>query len=269
MKLHEAIIAILKRAGKALTTTEITNKLNETGLYKKKDGSPITPYQIHGRTKNYSHLFGREGTKVFLLKSDAPQTKTLKPRVIPNSINTYRKENVGLDTLFINENFQSPSQIAAIVPSQPGIYCIRIRSIDQLPNSFKTHLKQRGHDILYIGIASQSLRKRFFEQELNAKGHGTFFRSLGAILGYLPPKGSLLSKKNKRNYKFSASDESKIIAWIKANLLVNWVVISGDHENVESELILKHKPLLNLAKNPHALSELSTLRARCVEVANS
>jgi hypothetical protein len=138
-----------------------------------------------------------------------------------------------------------------------------------LPDPFKTVLRNRGHNIIYIGIATGCLNKRFLKQELRASGHGTFFRSIGAVLGFKPPKGSLLEKSNKRNYKFSKADTDKIIQWINNNLVVNWVGYDGDFDVIETNLIEKHEPLLNLAKNPAALKELSELRAECVRIANS
>ncbi len=45
--------------------------------------------------------------------------------------------------------------------------------------------------------------------ELRARGHGTFFRSLGAVLGYLPPKGSLKGKSNQNNYTFQKKIKGK------------------------------------------------------------
>jgi hypothetical protein len=125
------------------------------------------------------------------------------------------------------------------------------------------------HNIIYIGIATESLKKRFLNQELRANGHGTFFRSIGAVLGHRPPKGSLLTKKNKRNYKFSETDEQKIITWMNDNFKVNWVECDGDFEEIETQLIIKHRPLINLAKNPDALQLLSDLRKECVQIANS
>lgn len=59
MTLHEAIVRVLQEAGHAMTVEEIADRLNQTGWYVKRDGSRITPYQIHGRCRQYSHLFGR------------------------------------------------------------------------------------------------------------------------------------------------------------------------------------------------------------------
>lgn len=54
MYLHEAIVIILKENEGTLTTREIADELNSRQLYTKKDGSPITDFQVHGRTKNYT-----------------------------------------------------------------------------------------------------------------------------------------------------------------------------------------------------------------------
>ena len=67
MTLHEAIIKLLKEKGTPMTTTEIANALNENKWYVKKDKSEITPFQIHGRTKNYDKLVRRLGNTVYLV----------------------------------------------------------------------------------------------------------------------------------------------------------------------------------------------------------
>ena len=79
---------------------------------------------------------------------------------------------------------------------------------------------------------------------------------------------SLIGKKNKRNYKFSKDDESKIIGWINRNLVVNWVKYTGNLNNIESDLIIKYLPLFNLSKNPAVSRFLQELRNECVEIAN-
>ncbi len=178
--------------------------------------------------------------------------------------------NLGeLEELLMNEpSFKSAKTIDLNVPKVPGLYCIKIKNMDALLAPFNTELKNRKHNIIYIGIATKSLNKRMLNQELRANGHGTFFRSLGAVLGYQPPFNSLAGKKNKRNYKFSDSDETKIINWINENLLINWIEQNSNLEEIETALIFKYKPLLNIAKNLVAMRELSRLRKMCVEVAN-
>jgi hypothetical protein len=176
--------------------------------------------------------------------------------------------NSGSRNLMKIRDFKPASEIDHIVPHAPGVYAIRIKDPKKLPRSFKAELVSRNHNLIYIGIASQSLKRRMLGQELRARGHGTFFRSIGAVLGFAPPKGSLLSKKNKRNYSFSTIDEKKIISWINDNLLVNWIQVDEGYNQLETELILDQKPLLNIAKNPLAMNELSKLRAKCVAIAN-
>ena len=68
MTLHDEIERILDQKGSLMNTREIAEEVNNRGNYIKKDGTPVTDYQIHGRTKNYPHLFTRKGTLVGLVK---------------------------------------------------------------------------------------------------------------------------------------------------------------------------------------------------------
>ncbi|WP_336662613.1 hypothetical protein [Leucobacter sp. USHLN154] len=49
-----------------MTTVEIAEHINERRLYLKRDGTPVMPSQIHGRTRNYPELFFRDGDSVYL-----------------------------------------------------------------------------------------------------------------------------------------------------------------------------------------------------------
>ena len=53
------------------TTSELAEAVNQRGLYAKGDGSPVDAVQVHGRTRNYSNLFEREGASVRLPVHDA------------------------------------------------------------------------------------------------------------------------------------------------------------------------------------------------------
>lgn len=66
MTLHEAMEKLFRQVGRPMTTKEIAEKLNENKWYQKADGSPLTPYQIYGRAKNYPALFHREGSIIYL-----------------------------------------------------------------------------------------------------------------------------------------------------------------------------------------------------------
>ena len=210
---------------------------------------------------------GTASSAMTVLKSTTKQ-QVIKAAVKSNSCSL---TDIPLsEKMLMNEkNFKLAKDIDSIVPNSSGIYCIRISNINKLPKPFNKFLSERNHNIIYIGIASQSLNKRFLNQELRANGHGTFFRSLGAVLGFKPLKGSLVFKKNKRNYKFSPTDEQKIIDWINNNLIVNWVEFIEDFEISETELINKYQPLFNIAKNQFSLQLLSDLRKECVKIANS
>ncbi|WP_346235914.1 GIY-YIG nuclease family protein [Niabella insulamsoli] len=173
----------------------------------------------------------------------------------------------GEKKLMSSKNFKYAHDIDNILPNKPGIYCIRIKNISQLPLIFMQILIKKDYDILYIGIASKSLYKRLLLQELRAKGHGSFFRSIGAILGFTPSRGSLARKKNKRNFKFTQIDEKRIIDWINANLLVSWIEEDFSLDEFETYLIKKYRPLLNISKNLTISEELRMARANCVKIA--
>ena len=67
MTLHVAIEKLLQQTGRPMTTQQIADELNKNGWYKKKDGSIIEAFQIHGRTKNYANIFERNGSTVSLI----------------------------------------------------------------------------------------------------------------------------------------------------------------------------------------------------------
>lgn len=271
MTLHEAIIKLLKQKGRSMTTTEIASDLNRNMWYAKKDGSLITAYQVHGRTRQYSQIFSRQGTLVTLRNQSTLMIGQLPVKEKQNtSAKTFQRiSDQDVEIKLMNEEVIKPAGSKdLVVPDCPGLYCIRVKNPHLLPAIFSEELQKRGHNIIYIGKATQSLNRRFLSQELRARGHGTFFRSMGAVLGYKPPIGSLANNKNKRNFKFRPADEAEIISWINSNLLVNWVECNNDISQLEAELIIKYKPLLNLEDNPQPVGELKRLRADCVREAN-
>lgn len=73
LTLHEAIATVLREGGNRwMTTRELADAVNERGLYRKKDGSPVESNQIHARAKNYSHLFDKDRQNVRLRDQDSP-----------------------------------------------------------------------------------------------------------------------------------------------------------------------------------------------------
>lgn len=112
----------------------------------------------------------------------------------------------------------SAKDAESLSPDTPGYYAIFLKNPAALPKPFSTS-SQPGNPI-YIGIATKSLHKRLACQDLKYQSPATFFRRLGAVLGYRPEPGSLRDKKNKNNYKFSPANTQQIRNWIDQHLLI-------------------------------------------------
>ena len=161
------------------------------------------------------------------------------------------------------------SDAMARVPTGPGYYSIFVDSAESLPMPYRDRLTSMKTELLYIGIATASLHQRLFKQDLRHRNPSTFFRGIGAILGYRPPTGSLLRKKNQNNYKFNAADTKAIIDWINGHLLVAWIEEDPAYGATERFAIAARRPLLNTKHNPNPCAELRDLRLRCRQVALS
>jgi len=155
------------------------------------------------------------------------------------------------------------------VPGRPGYYAIFVDEARHLPIPYVDELQRRATTLIYIGIATVSLRERLVEQDLRHRRPSTFFRGIGPILGYRPPAGSLIGKGNQNNYKFSAADTAAIVKWIDAHLSVNWAEAEPALEATESSLIRASRPILNTAHNPDPFGELTTLRDECRRIART
>lgn len=233
-----------------------------------RDGMIPHAYQPGGKGSGWviPHS-GSNGMKQPAVKGRPRKTKLLKKPIAKNT-STSGSSNTKVGSALMDvKNQKSVGEIDHLVPHEPGMYCVRIKKVSALPPPFNRILKERGHDIIYIGIASQSIHRRMLGQELRARGHGTFFRSMGALLGYTPPPGSLIGKRNQRNYRFSEADNARVIDWMNRHFTVHWETMESGWNELETVLIDQHRPLVNISKNPSALSELSQLRKRCVDVA--
>lgn len=69
--LHDAIKLLLRQNPKGMTTTELATKINARGLYKRRDGEPLTATQVSARitTAQYRGFFSVIDGKVFLWQS--------------------------------------------------------------------------------------------------------------------------------------------------------------------------------------------------------
>ena len=63
--LHQEICDILVSKGNNWTSTyELASLVNQRGRYRKRDGTTVSDFQIHGRTRNYQESFERDGNLV-------------------------------------------------------------------------------------------------------------------------------------------------------------------------------------------------------------
>ncbi|SHE60684.1 hypothetical protein SAMN02745784_01221 [Tissierella praeacuta DSM 18095] len=168
--------------------------------------------------------------------------------------------------LITDNNFKEISQLDKELLDKKGFYCIRLKEKSKLPAKYQVILESRKYRIIYIGKAEKTIKQRL-EQELEHKSPGTFFRSIGCVLGYLPMKGHLIGKVNQNNFKFSKSDTKEITNWLKENIEVSIVAYEGNFNLIEGKLIEKYTPLLNIDKNPLKLEELISDRKRCKDIA--
>tara|TARA_Y100001958_G_C21114597_1_gene460537 strand:+ start:29 stop:853 length:825 start_codon:yes stop_codon:yes gene_type:complete len=263
----EAIDTYLEKNSIIFTNpVDVSKYLNRKGLLKDSKDRPGLPLRALLRKGLIKHAF-QEGRKWLIPKSGVIKKTTYKKTSTPEQ-NKVKNSVSDLDFIKDEKAFISASNIDNYVPERAGYYCIRIKNINELPDFFSRELEKRGHNILYIGLASKSLKKRMLNQELRAKGHGTFFRSIGAVLDFRPQRGSLSGKKSK-NYKFNLTDQHKIIQWINENLMVHWTTVDFVDNNEETSLIHQHKPLLNIAKNPLSLNAIESLRKECLDIARA
>jgi hypothetical protein len=146
-----------------------------------------------------------------------------------------------------------------LLPDSPGKYAFFVENVDRLPELFAREALTRPFPrLIYIGKADVSLAARVWHEECQHRRPGTFFRSVGAMLGFRSPKGG-------RNYEFASGDKQFVIGWIAKNLRVAWDTNGpvGSQFDGEQALIKRFAPLLNLQGNPRKFAELSRLRAIC------
>lgn len=163
-------------------------------------------------------------------------------------------------------------------PSKKGIYCFRLTKDSKLKNfgSF--------NDVLYVGIAKESLNSRDIKTHFNSKrtGTSTLRRSIGAILKIdfklcALPRSESRTDQDIYCYKFNIDGEEKLSEWMKNNLQVGYCVIENVEydklRELEEEVIKYLKPSLDLDRrtrhlNVHAV-ELDRLRKICQEEARN
>lgn len=275
MTLHQSIVEVLTATGRPLTSREVADEVNRRRLYVRADRQPLGASQVSARVRNYPGLFIESADTIWLVsRSPLPEGRPAAPTPTPTqdaraSVATATTPIPEVETALLTASaFQSARIVDSLVPDQFGLYAIRLHQGAAIPSPFGDIARERGSNLIYLGEATgQTLKKRFLGNELRGQGHGTFFRSLGAVLGYRPAVGSLVGKANQHNYRFSPADTAAIVEWINANVEVSWVAFDEGVHVAEVALIRAHRPLLNLRDNPAALPQLSELRALCCSIA--
>jgi hypothetical protein len=99
MTLNEAIEKLLRLRGRQMTTAEIASELNKNKWYQKGDGSLISAYQIHGRTRKYPNIFDRNGSIVILTNRSTVQSQDVE------RLGKYKTENNKSSKTDSDENY--------------------------------------------------------------------------------------------------------------------------------------------------------------------
>ncbi|HBV83869.1 MAG TPA: hypothetical protein DEB74_14005 [Lachnospiraceae bacterium] len=154
------------------------------------------------------------------------------------------------------------------VPALSGNYIFALRKNSRLPDIGipVTYTKFRDYDVIYVGLASNSLKDRDIKKHFNGNAGGSTLRkSLGCLFGYnLIPRDSHYNSNGKT--KFNVTDESKLSDWIKTNLIMFYYP-NKEFDSVESLLIQALNPPLNLDKNHNVIN--SEFRKHLTKLRNS
>lgn len=116
--LHEEIRDILESQGNQwMTTSDLASRVNVRGRYRKRDGSAVSRFQIHGRTRNNSHLFERNGSRVRVIPEQAVVASLGDPRGL-NSVPALRR--LGFEGFLTVKGLRHTKRSA--LPAEPGVY---------------------------------------------------------------------------------------------------------------------------------------------------
>ncbi len=169
-----------------------------------------------------------------------------------------------MEKLIIEENFRYLAELEITNGLDVmGLYAIRVKNFSVFEEPFRTELVKRNTTLIYIG-KGKNIWKRLNE-ECRGKSNGTFFRGVGAILKYKPPKDSLCGMQNQNNYRFSPDVKEKIVFWMNENLTFNFVKVSTKLSKTEQDLIKKYRPITK--HNPQKSELLAERRKICRDYA--
>jgi hypothetical protein len=167
----------------------------------------------------------------------------------------------------VESSLFSQEDSKAIKSDGPGVYALFLRDPNALPT---LHVSKDA--VMYIGMTTSSLNERnhLFQRDSSFSSPR---RSFGALLKFacksnsnltVMPRGSGRSKGAISNYRFSPEGEEKLTEWMRKNLTYRSVVLSEQIEIIETGLIKRNNPPLNLThSNNLSVPELKRLRKLC------
>lgn len=251
--LHEEIAAILSEAGgDGMSTSEIAAAVNRRGNYRKRDGSEITAFQVHGRTRNYAGLFDRDGSMVRLCAEPSPvvelprthrtQPRPARPAQAPST------DLVAEAMAALAEPMLRAVDADAVAPHAPGLYAI---------GASVTGLKALGLEgagVIYVGKAERSLAHRDLGQHfaVGQTGRSTLRRSLSALLadelGMMPRPRNPLKPADFDRYALDESSDRLLSSWMREHLRLSFWAAPADTvlRPIEIAVIQRLLPPLNL-----------------------
>lgn len=260
VKLHEEIAAILaEHGGGWMSTREIAAAVNARGRYRKGDGSPVEASQIGLRTRNYSHLFERDGSNVRMVTSRpsagtsrSPSGMTQAPEPAPSVRPASGAGGQFADVLAALSRSGAVSVTAELtLPDRPGLYAIHADATVWKELQLGSPPDDRP---LYVGKSESSLHGRDLRTHFadGRTGSSTLRRSLAALLhDTLGLRGIPRNTSEPgyfQSYGLSATDDAKLTAWMRRKLRLSvWPtadpVLLGD---LERQVLASLRPPLNL-----------------------
>lgn len=255
--LHAEIAAILSGSGREwMTTAEIADEVNDRGNYRKGDLSPVTAFQVHGRTRNYQQLFERDGSRVRLRAVASKHPASRHPPRVPaaptrpsSAAAPARSSDLVEEAVAaLSQSGISAEDAEGVAPREPGLYAI------SATGEGLRELGLEGADVIYVGKSESSLEGRDLGQHfaVGETGRSTLRRSLSALLadelGMMPRPRNPARPADFDRYGLDEGSDRLLSEWMRRHLrLAFWAAPRGTVlKPIEVAIIGRLTPPLNL-----------------------
>lgn len=256
--LHEEIADVLREHRNAwMTTGQLADEVNGRGRYRKRDGSRVSAFQIHGRTRNYPSLFERDDSRVRLRQEGIGSVRqpafasVATGRLFGTVPNVSPGHTIELASV-LAELGPPGIHIADLpAPARPGLYAVHASAA--VWQDLGLGVPPDGRP-LYVGKSESSLLSRDLGQHFHdgTTGSSTLRRSLAALLNdSLDLRGvprNLIKPGYYSNYGLSPEDDAKLSTWMRERLRLSVMPVTrpADLRTIEDRVIRKLRPPLNL-----------------------